>query len=303
MDSRSVLKNGFNNNENVIFLSGEDMDHVKDVLRMMLSDFESISQKYSINYTLGGGSALGAVRHGGIIPWDDDVDINIPRRDFNKLLRVMHKYRGKKYTLYCPEIGANHGLGCAQLKLNGTVYKSFNELSKKESDCGICIDLFVIENTYNNVVLRYFHGFLCLIFGYLLTCRKTYEDISYIEDYVDIDSEAYKRFKTKARIGGLVKFISLDHLGKLTAKVYSMCTDDNSQYVTVPTGRKHFFGELYHRPILCESRRIVFDNVETNVTKYSEEYLSTLYGKDYMVIPKEGKHEQHPLMGLDFGKY
>ena len=303
MDSRSVLKNGFNNSEGVIFLSGDEIEHTKDVLRMMLKDFNKMARAFDINYSLGGGSALGAIRHGGIIPWDDDIDINISRKDFNKLMQVFDMYKGDKYQLYAPELGEGHGLGCAQIKLKGTVYRSFNELSKKAEDSGVCIDLFVIENTFNNPVLRKLHGYICLGFGYFLTCRKTYQDMRYIKKYVDKSSDAYKMFKKKAIIGSFLRWVSLDKLAKFTVKIYALCKNNNSKYVTVPTGRKHYFGEMYKREILCDTTDAEFDGIKAKVSANSDEYLTQLYGDDYMAIPDSVKIEQHPLMELDFGKY
>ena len=300
-DSRNNQKNAFNSKK-LVYLSESDIKHMQRVLIMMLKDFDHITRKFGIKYTLGGGSALGAVRHGGIIPWDDDVDVNIPRKDYDRLVKAFKSYKGKKYSLYIPGKSRRHGVAHAQLKLNGTVYKSFNELSKSDDDSGICIDLFVIENTYDNIELRCMHGILCLGFGYLLTSRKTYQDYHILKNYLDRSSTSYKSFKIKSIVGGLIKWIDIDDLTRATIKVYSMCKNDKSRYVTVPTGRKHFFGEMYPREVLVDSKRSEFNGIQTSTLVCSDDYLLHLYGADYMSIPK-GEKEQHPLMKLDFGSY
>ena len=198
-ENHSILKNGFANNENVIKLEGENLKHLQKVLLMMLKDFDKIAKTNNIKYSLSGGSVLGALRHGGFIPWDDDIDINVTRKDYEKIRKVFKNYKGDKYTLCTPEDTHDHGISLPQIKLKNTVFQSYNELAKEKDSCGICIDIFVMENTFDNKVLRYLHGIVNLAFGYMLTCRKTYEDIENIKQYVD-KGKAFKAFQKKARI-------------------------------------------------------------------------------------------------------
>lgn len=66
----------------------------KDVLLEMLIEFDNYCQKNNLNYFLDAGTLLGAVRHKGFIPWDDDIDINMPRKDYNKLINLVKKNNG-----------------------------------------------------------------------------------------------------------------------------------------------------------------------------------------------------------------
>mgnify|MGYP000078509559 CR=1 FL=1 len=64
---------------------------VQLVLLEMLKDIDALCKKHNIRYWLTGGSALGAVRHKGFIPWDDDADIGMLREDYEKFQRVVHE--------------------------------------------------------------------------------------------------------------------------------------------------------------------------------------------------------------------
>ena len=149
-DRRNILKKGFDSNDKVIKLHDDDLKKMQRILLMMLKDFDAIAKKYGIEYTLSGGSVIGALRHQGFIPWDDDIDINVTRENFEKIKKAFRSYRGNKYKLYLPEEDPGHGMSLPQIKLSDTVYKSFIELSKEDKDCGICLDIFVIENTFDN---------------------------------------------------------------------------------------------------------------------------------------------------------
>lgn len=297
-DGFKVLKMGFDKNK-VIYVEGETLKKLQAIILDMLKDFIKTCKDNDIGYSLSGGSILGAVRHKGFIPWDDDVDINISRKDFEKLKKVFSRTLAKKYNLYAPEISKGHGMSLAQLKKKGTVYQSFNELDKK--DTGITMDLFVVENCPDNVILRDLHGILCLVIGYMLTCRKTYEDIDLIKKYVE-PGPALDTFNKKAKRGRLLKLIPLDTLTKATQKVYSMCHNDHSKYVTIPSGRKHYFGEMQLREHLLKTKEVPFEDIKANIPEDPVPYLLSLYGPTYMEVPPVEKREQHPLMALDLGE-
>ena len=75
---------------------------MKQCLLEMYSDILRVCEKYNIRVMLGGGSALGAVRHGGFIPWDDDLDLIMPREDYNKFISVFDKELSDLYEITSP---------------------------------------------------------------------------------------------------------------------------------------------------------------------------------------------------------
>ena len=74
----------------------ETLKHLQDVYLMMLKDFIKVCDENQIEYFLDGGSALGAVRHQGFIPWDDDIDIILFRDEYNRLIEILEKSNVRK---------------------------------------------------------------------------------------------------------------------------------------------------------------------------------------------------------------
>ena len=299
-DARHLYKSGFKQTRGVRYLEGKELKKFQDYLLSILKDFIEVTQKYGLNYSLGGGSVLGAIRHGGFIPWDDDIDINMPRKDFEKLRRIFDSELGDRYTFCTPEDGKGHGLAHSQIKRKGTIYRSFNELSKPEDQCGIGIDVFVADNVPDNLILRCVHEMLCLFIGFMLTCRKTYEDYHYIVKYLPKANRAKRAFFIKYCMGTIVSLIPLDSLAYFTDRCYGLYKDDRSKYVSFISGRKHYRGEMYRRTDLCRFVKKDFEGIVVNIPIGYKTYCKKLFGYDYLELPPENERESHPLMELRY---
>ncbi|MCR0121295.1 LicD family protein [[Clostridium] innocuum] len=126
---------------------------VQLVLLEMLKDIDALCKKHNIRYWLTGGSALGAVRHKGFIPWDDDADIGMLREDYEKFQRVVHEL-GDAYITQCFETHSKYNVLVPPMKVRkkGTYCVEYNALLKnkcRDSD-GLFIDIFVLDHVSEN---------------------------------------------------------------------------------------------------------------------------------------------------------
>lgn len=121
---------------------------VQMVLLNILKDIDAICQKHDIPYWLTGGSCLGAVRHKGFIPWDDDADIGMMRKDYDRFLKICNQL-GDEYC--CQSIEShkefNVTIPAMKIRKKGTYVEETNTLLKNrcEDSNGLFVDVFIID--------------------------------------------------------------------------------------------------------------------------------------------------------------
>ena len=272
-------------------LSEDDLARLHACLTGMLADIDRVCRANGLVYFLGGGTALGAVRHGGFIPWDDDMDLCMPRADFDRFVPLFRKALGDRYWVHSPNDPDTHGLVMARVRRKGTSVKDRNDVN--ETECGAFVDIFIYENTFDSRPLRVLHGLGSMAFGLLVSVRKFHRDRKGLLALVRGNREAERTVRLKAFLGLLVSWLPLDFCVHLANGWNRSCRNGSSTYMTCPAGRKKFFGQLGQRSGFCETRDIRFENVTARVFRDIESHMIRLYGPDYMTPPSEKDRESH----------
>lgn len=283
-------------------IKGENMFRLQKVLLGMLEDIVGICNRYGIEYTLGGGACLGAVRHAGFIPWDDDIDFNIARKDVNRMLDILRRDREDRYWVHDVNGTENYELDLIKVRLKGTVLKTRDDVKNGE-EAGVPFEIFIIENVPDNAILRYLHGFGSMALGFIYSCVRFAENG---ESYLSLakgNSEASRAFRVKIAIGRLFSFRSASRWCRTWDAWNSLCRDEGSRYVSIPAGRKHYFGELYLRSDYFPASEGEFEGMRVSLPARPEVYLTALYGPDYMVPPPPEGREAHLCLEFDLGGY
>lgn len=292
----SVLKSCKVDGEKVVHLQQEDVDLVQQRLLLVLDDIIEICDEYDIPYQMGGGSCLGAVRHQGYIPWDDDIDINLRRRYIPLFLEKFRERFGDKYWIHVP--GQTKGYDYMMIRIMTKDVRARALMESEKDECGLCIDMFPLENTFDNPVLRRIHGLGVMAYRYALSCirfrRNRDEMISLVEN-----SDAFKKYARKrVFLGRIFGLIPVDVWARGAERWVSMCHNEDSKYVAFAAGQKQFFTEMYLRKDYTPCVTVPFAGRNVRITADYDAYLTKLYG-DYMTIPPVEKREMHPMLELD----
>lgn len=128
-----------------VVISDEQLHKIQDITLGMLLEMDRICRKHNLKYSLAYGTLLGAVRHKGFIPWDDDVDVWMPRKDFINFREACGKELDSKYFYQSHETDKNYYLLFDKIRANGTVFKE-EYYDKYDIHHGVYIDIFPIDN-------------------------------------------------------------------------------------------------------------------------------------------------------------
>jgi len=117
-----------------------------------LEEFISLCQNLGLTYYLLGGTMLGAVRHKGFIPWDDDIDVGMPRKDYDTFVNQAQKYISSNYYVQTHKSDPEYPFNFAKIRINNTTYIE-SKLASKSMNHGIYIDVFPLDVYPDNSVM------------------------------------------------------------------------------------------------------------------------------------------------------
>ncbi len=138
------------------------LEAIQQVLMAYLIEVDNICKRHNITWYLGGGTLLGAARHEGFIPWDDDVDIMMLREDYDKFLEVAPAELPEGMILEDPKKNKRYNYAYAKLRLTDTVFATDFSKNHKGMNNGFAFDIFCHDKTANSKLGQKIHSKLTL---------------------------------------------------------------------------------------------------------------------------------------------
>ncbi|USF26730.1 hypothetical protein N510_001662 [Firmicutes bacterium ASF500] len=244
----------------------------------LLAEFDRVCGKHGLAYFAFGGTLLGAVRHKGYIPWDDDIDLLMFREDYRKLVQIAEQEFQHPYFFQTPFTDPGLVMGGSRLRNSDTTLISDFENKRPYENKGIFIDIFVLDNVPDSEaeferakkVLKYYWRIL--------------RYASYYEGYFQPD----KRYPLKRRILGrfarLLKGVfGMERLSRGYEQYCSQWSGKETRRISpIETWRGRF---VYQREQLKTVYKVPFEQLEIPVSDAFDEMLTAQYG-DYMTLKK-----------------
>ncbi len=282
--------------------TADEMARMKRVMLMMYRDAARVCRENGLTLMLGGGSALGAVRHGGYIPWDDDLDLMMPRADYEAFKRVFPQALGEKYVLQAPNTpGCEISNTFMKIILRGTERLELQKLNAPGAH-GLWLDVFPIDNAPASAAARAVRGFFIDALNYLAVSNYLRAfDSAALREYISATPAAKRNYRLRMALGALTAFLPYRTLYNLFDRAAQM--KKNTGWITVPTGIRHYAGEAHRASAYFPPSEWKFEGETVLLPGDAHEYLSQLYGPDYMTPPPENRRERHYYVALDLGAY
>ena len=144
----------------------QDLEAVQQEQKHILDEVVAICEQHNLRYFLIAGTLLGAVRHRDIIPWDDDVDIGMPRKDYNKFLEIAGELLPEYMFLQTYETDPEYMQNFAKVRNSNTTHIE-NPIKHLQLNHGIYVDIFPYDGVADSKVIRYLRNkwivFLCVL--------------------------------------------------------------------------------------------------------------------------------------------
>lgn len=267
------------------------LSSIQKILLAYLLEVDRICKKHDIKYFLGGGTLLGAIRHHGFIPWDDDADIMMLREDYDKFCKIVADEMPPTMTFQTNDNDKNCFYEFAKFRLNGTTFATGFAKDHKDMHNGLAFDIFCHDKTANSKLGQKLHLGMTLFTRALVFNKwnnRKVENGSKIQSAVTNFCKAL--FPIRFSL-----WLERKTLNFFKGK-------KNAKYLYDGMGRNIYNGSF---PIeyLDKVIYVDFEGYKFPVPKEYDKYLTFLYG-DYMELaPLSTRLGCHEIKLCDIGKY
>lgn len=274
------------------------LKRLQSIELMIVNDFKRLCAKHDIPYFAFAGSGIGALRHKGFIPWDDDIDIGFLREDYEKFIHYADLEMSDKYTVMNVEHDPNYPLMTTRWMLKDTVFveEAFRDV---KCELGIFLDLYAFDQVADDPKLRKKQGWETWFYSHLLILRSIPFPVLMMSKW-----KAKVIHAATAAAYGLLTVTGVS-TKKLAAKAKAAAVRYNNGPKTKQVN--YFFDtvpdlDLWDYDEIFPLVELPFENTTLTFPNNQDRYLRKLYG-DYMTLPPVEKRKNHFPHALDFGIY
>lgn len=250
----------------------------QDAQTLLLNLFIELQEQCKaagVHYYAVAGTLLGSLRHGGFIPWDDDIDVVIMREDYDRLIGHLEKNLGDDYCVVTRENSPYYYQEYPKL-----CYKNKNGIPSE-----LAVDIFVYDATdKDSKLIRAFQDKAL----HVLYAIKRYKVQKLKGEGLSIHNKT-----ERAMVGAVATVTSFGTIEKAFNKVIRLSGKNNKEYITNWGSHYHYEKSTYKRSVYGTPKQLMFEGIEMDVPEQYEVFLLQTYGKNYMQLPPEDKRISH----------
>lgn len=260
----------------------EDLKKLQKDIVTVLKSFDALCEKYDITYFAAGGTQLGAIRHQGFIPWDDDMDLGMLYSDYEKFLKIPDD-EFKEYGLYAPEKNPGDFYSfVTKYYYRDSSFSSAIVTAEGKDNMGIFVEVFPYYNVpLDNRILNKMRRKITVI--------KAFYTVSVCDKIIVYEKGLSGKLKylVKSTVKLMTKIFRLtpEKLARRYDEILTAYKDNETGYVVVASdGFK-----IYKKSWLQNTTRVPFEDTTIPITSGYKQYMTKAYGPDYMTLPPESE--------------
>ena len=278
-------------------ITDEEVKELQKVMLQIIKDVAEVCEKHGICYMADGGTALGSVRHKGFIPWDDDVDLIMPRDDLNRFVEVFDQELGDKYVLCTPNSKGHKVASLITEIYDKNSYKSSLHNLDNDLPQGVMIDIFPLEYAPLNPIKRKIKGTVAMFLQYIAVSSMFYAlyNSPKKKAFFYQTKEGKFNYNFRRAIGFLFSFRHYEKWCNTFDK-FVRGKEDTGLWC-IPTDVGHYFGHLMPKEVFYPPIEGEFEDMTIKLPNDIHAYLVNAYG-DYMWIPPVEQREKHWTVGF-----
>lgn len=278
------------------------VNQIKEIQQIELGlfkEFKRICDNYNLNYFAIGGTCIGAIRHKGFIPWDDDIDVAMPYQDYRKFQLIAQKELKKGISLYLPQMHKQWGLNFMKLQNDGTTFiESFQEGNPNDYT-GVWMDIMPIYGMPKGRFSQWYMSLLCNVLRFLNAKHRT---------------PLCKQNTVISKIGWVLdipirKIKSFNYYIELIEKIFGRYSFNQSDKVIFGWRKRpsrfdknDIYQNIFFYDDFKEMLEVPFEDTSIAVPCGYDRYLTMDFG-NYMELPPEEKRVPiHEAIVIDLNK-
>ncbi len=266
----------------------ETLKKLQTYMLECLVEIDRICKKHDITYHLIGGTLLGAVRHKGFIPWDDDLDIVMPREDYERFEKICEKELNEKYFLDSVKYNVNYPMPMPKVRIKNTAYEQSLHTSVKCMEQTIWVDIFPLDCAEKET-------------GMLQTLQAKTQAIIGLARQLKAGIGSPKDYRILNRICCyLLSGLSNKTLYKLQTKIQTLNNKKKCEYYVNFASGYGFRKQTIPKGVYSPAKEVCFEGYTFYGLNDNEYFLRRIYGEYYMQLPPVEKRITHNPVRLSF---